>query len=168
MYRDSGGRVTDFEKAAMERVGRVDLALVAVAASYLNTLTVEQALEHMRTYKPDVYMPAHHDAPNNGALARDRAGLPGAQEREPEPCDGVAGVPGAGVLQHRVQHSARPLTGLRRRGLRAARHGNDRLTESAATWPQTGPLIGLAILGKLAAGGSKPDLVPCNELITSW
>ena len=20
----------------------------------------------MRTYKPDVYMPAHHDAPNNG------------------------------------------------------------------------------------------------------
>jgi L-ascorbate metabolism protein UlaG (beta-lactamase superfamily) len=66
MYRDSGGRVTDFEKAAMERVGRVDLALVAVGASYLNTLTAEQALEHMRTYKPDVYMPAHHDAPNTG------------------------------------------------------------------------------------------------------
>jgi L-ascorbate metabolism protein UlaG (beta-lactamase superfamily) len=63
MYRDSGGRVTELEKAALERVGRVDLALVAVGASYLNTLTVEQALEHMRTYKPDVYMPAHHDAP---------------------------------------------------------------------------------------------------------
>jgi L-ascorbate metabolism protein UlaG (beta-lactamase superfamily) len=66
MYRDSGGRITEFEKAAMQRVGRVDLALVAVAASYLNTLTAEQAIEHMRTYKPDVYMPAHHDAPNNG------------------------------------------------------------------------------------------------------
>jgi L-ascorbate metabolism protein UlaG (beta-lactamase superfamily) len=65
MYRDSGGRVTDEEKAAMERVGRVDVALVAVAASYLNTLTVGQALEHMRTYKPDVYMPAHHDAAYN-------------------------------------------------------------------------------------------------------
>jgi hypothetical protein len=65
MYRDSGGRVTDFEKAAMARVGRVDLALVAVAASYLNTLTIAQALEHARTYKPDVYMPAHHDAPYN-------------------------------------------------------------------------------------------------------
>jgi L-ascorbate metabolism protein UlaG (beta-lactamase superfamily) len=65
MYRDSGGRVTELEKAAMERVGRVDLALVAVGASYLNTLTVEQALEHMRTYKPDVYVPAHHDAPYN-------------------------------------------------------------------------------------------------------
>ena len=50
----------------MARVGRVDLALVAVAASYLNTLTVEQALEHMRLYRPDVYMPAHHDAPDHG------------------------------------------------------------------------------------------------------
>jgi L-ascorbate metabolism protein UlaG (beta-lactamase superfamily) len=66
MYRDSGGRITEQEKAAMQRVGRVDLALVAVAASYLNTLTVEQALEHVRLYRPDVYMPAHHDAPNNG------------------------------------------------------------------------------------------------------
>jgi L-ascorbate metabolism protein UlaG (beta-lactamase superfamily) len=66
MYRDSGGRITEQEKAVMERVGRVDLALVAVAASYLNTLTADQAIEHMRTYKPDVYMPAHHDAPNNG------------------------------------------------------------------------------------------------------
>ena len=65
MYRDSGGRVTDYERAAMERVGRVDLALVAVAASYLNTLALQQGLEHMRTYKPDVYMPAHHDAPYN-------------------------------------------------------------------------------------------------------
>jgi L-ascorbate metabolism protein UlaG (beta-lactamase superfamily) len=66
MFRDSGGRITEQETAAMRRVGRVDLALVAVAASYLNTLTVEQALEHVRLYRPDVYMPAHHDAPNAG------------------------------------------------------------------------------------------------------
>ena len=66
MYRDSGGRVTNYEKAAMERIGRVDVALVAVSASFLNTLTVQQALEHMRTYKPDVYIPAHHDADFNG------------------------------------------------------------------------------------------------------
>jgi len=65
MYRDSGGRVTDFEKAAMERVGRVDLGLIAVSAAYLNSATVAQALEHVRTYKPDVYMPGHHDAPFN-------------------------------------------------------------------------------------------------------
>jgi L-ascorbate metabolism protein UlaG (beta-lactamase superfamily) len=66
MYRDSGGRVTDYEKAVMQRIGRVDVALVAVAASFLNPLTVEQALEHVRTYKPDVYIPAHHDADYNG------------------------------------------------------------------------------------------------------
>ncbi len=63
LFRDSGGRVTDYEKAAMERVGRVDLALVAVSAAYLQPLTVPQALEHVRTYQPDVYMPAHHDGP---------------------------------------------------------------------------------------------------------
>src|SRR5262245_8013234 len=62
MYRDSGGSVTDFEKAAMERTGWVDVALVAVSASYLNTETVPRALEHVRAYKPDVYIPAHHDA----------------------------------------------------------------------------------------------------------
>jgi L-ascorbate metabolism protein UlaG (beta-lactamase superfamily) len=65
MYRDSGGRVTDFEKAAMERVGRVDVGLIAVSAAYLNSMTVAQALEHVRTYKPDVYIPAHHDAAFN-------------------------------------------------------------------------------------------------------
>ena len=45
MYRDSGGRVTDQEKAAMARAGAVDLALVAVAGDYLTTLTTRQALE---------------------------------------------------------------------------------------------------------------------------
>ena len=47
----------------MQRVGRVDLALIAVSAAYLTRATVEQAMEHVRTYRPDVYMPAHHDAP---------------------------------------------------------------------------------------------------------
>ncbi len=36
---------------------------MAVSASYLQTLTVPRALEHMRTYRPDVYIPAHHDGP---------------------------------------------------------------------------------------------------------
>jgi L-ascorbate metabolism protein UlaG (beta-lactamase superfamily) len=61
MYRDSGGAITDYEKAAMARIGRVDVALAAVAASVLPALTSQQALEYMRTYKPDVYLPAHHD-----------------------------------------------------------------------------------------------------------
>jgi hypothetical protein len=62
MFRDSGGRITDYERAAMERVGRVDVALVAVSAAFVQALVVEQALEHLRTYRPDVYIPAHHDA----------------------------------------------------------------------------------------------------------
>jgi L-ascorbate metabolism protein UlaG (beta-lactamase superfamily) len=65
MYRDSGGAVTDYEKAAMARIGRVDLAIAAVAASVLPALTAQQALEYMRVYKPDVYMPAHHDGSIN-------------------------------------------------------------------------------------------------------
>jgi len=66
MFRDSGGTVTDFEKAAMQRIGRVDVALVAVSASFLHTLTAQRALEHVRAYKPDVYIPGHHDASFNG------------------------------------------------------------------------------------------------------
>ena len=76
MYRDSGGRVTDEEKAAMARAGSVDLALVAVAAEYLMPPTARQALEHMRLYKPEVYMPAHHDAPISGRRSLWRATEP--------------------------------------------------------------------------------------------
>jgi L-ascorbate metabolism protein UlaG (beta-lactamase superfamily) len=66
MYRDSGGRVTDEEKAAMARAGGVDLALVAISADFLVAPTTRQALEHALLYKPTVYMPAHHDAAYSG------------------------------------------------------------------------------------------------------
>jgi L-ascorbate metabolism protein UlaG (beta-lactamase superfamily) len=62
MFRDSAGPVTDYERAAMARVGGVDLAIVAWRAAYLPSLTAPQALEYMRIYKPAVLMPAHHDA----------------------------------------------------------------------------------------------------------
>ena len=62
MFRDSAGPVTDYEKAAMARIGRVDLAIIAFRASYLPALVAPQALEYTRTYKPDVVMPAHHDS----------------------------------------------------------------------------------------------------------
>lgn len=65
-YRDSGGVVTDYERAAIARIGAVDVALVAVSAAFLHTLTSQRAVEHMRAYKPDVYIPSHHDAENNG------------------------------------------------------------------------------------------------------
>lgn len=66
MYRDSGGSITNYEKTAMQRVGRVDVALAAVAADVLDSLTSRRALEYLQTYKPDVYIPAHHDADRNG------------------------------------------------------------------------------------------------------
>jgi len=65
LYRDSGGVVTEFEKSTMTQVGRVDVALLATAASVLPALTAQQAVEYVRTYKPDVYMPAHHDGSVN-------------------------------------------------------------------------------------------------------
>ena len=45
----------------MEKLGGVDLALVGLSADILNVPTEQQALEHVRLYKPDVFMPAHHD-----------------------------------------------------------------------------------------------------------
>jgi len=62
MYRDSAGIVTDYEKAAMARVGRVDLAITALRADFLPSRSIPQAQEYLRTYKPDVIMPAHHDS----------------------------------------------------------------------------------------------------------
>jgi L-ascorbate metabolism protein UlaG (beta-lactamase superfamily) len=64
MYRDSGGEITTYEKAAMQRIGgRVDVALVATYAAYLNTETAKRALDFAEVYHPDVFFPAHHDAP---------------------------------------------------------------------------------------------------------
>ena len=65
LYRDSGGTVTDYEKAAALRGGPVDLAIVATSASYVTALVVDQALEYVHTYKPGTLMPAHHDAAYN-------------------------------------------------------------------------------------------------------
>jgi L-ascorbate metabolism protein UlaG (beta-lactamase superfamily) len=65
--RDSGGEITPYEKAAMQRIGgRVDVALVATYAAYLNTETAKRALDFAEAYHPDVFFPAHHDAPLNG------------------------------------------------------------------------------------------------------
>jgi hypothetical protein len=66
LFRDSGGRVTEFEKTAAARVRPVHLALVATSASYVTTLIVDQALEYVHTYRPKAFIPAHHDAAVNG------------------------------------------------------------------------------------------------------
>jgi L-ascorbate metabolism protein UlaG (beta-lactamase superfamily) len=77
MYRDSGGHVTDYENAAMQKLGGgVDLALVGLSADILNVPTEQQALEHVRLYKPDVFMPAHHDGALQGHMPLWRATEP--------------------------------------------------------------------------------------------
>jgi L-ascorbate metabolism protein UlaG (beta-lactamase superfamily) len=65
LFRDSAGDITDFERAAVQRVGRIDLAIVAMANAYLNTLQAQNAMEYVRAYNPGIFMPAHHDAPYN-------------------------------------------------------------------------------------------------------
>src|SRR5581483_398823 len=65
VYRDSGGKVTDYERAAAAKFGPAELMIGAVAASVLPTLTAAQALEYLHTYHPAVYMPAHHDGSVN-------------------------------------------------------------------------------------------------------
>jgi L-ascorbate metabolism protein UlaG (beta-lactamase superfamily) len=65
LYRDSGGRVTDYEKAVAARTGSVDVMLAATSASYTTGAIVDQALEYVRTYHPRAFMPAHHDAAVN-------------------------------------------------------------------------------------------------------
>jgi L-ascorbate metabolism protein UlaG (beta-lactamase superfamily) len=76
MYRDSGGHVTDEEKAAMAKIPGVDLAIVGLSADILNVPTEQQALEHLGVYKPDVFMPAHHDGALRGHMPLWRATEP--------------------------------------------------------------------------------------------
>ena len=58
--------MTDYERAVMKRIGRVDVGLIAASAAFLHSLTAQRAVEHVRAYNPDVYIPSHHDAENNG------------------------------------------------------------------------------------------------------
>jgi L-ascorbate metabolism protein UlaG (beta-lactamase superfamily) len=76
MFRDSGGHVTDYEKAAMQKIAAVDLAIVGLSAEILNIPTEQQALEHASLYKPDVFMPAHHDGALRGHMPLWRATEP--------------------------------------------------------------------------------------------
>lgn len=71
MYRDSAGAITDFERTAMTRIGRVDLAITALLPSYYFARATAQELEYLRTYRPDVVIPAHHD----GGVSGGRDGL---------------------------------------------------------------------------------------------
>jgi L-ascorbate metabolism protein UlaG (beta-lactamase superfamily) len=84
LYRDSGGRVTEFERAAGDRLGGVDVLLAPTAAAYLNTLTAAQAVEYVRTYRPDVFIPGHHDAPYNNLWRATEPIFQAVKEEDPD------------------------------------------------------------------------------------
>jgi hypothetical protein len=54
MYPNGGGGITEWERAASGSAAWIFRGST-VAASHLNALTVERAIEHIQTYKPDGY-----------------------------------------------------------------------------------------------------------------
>jgi len=60
-YRDSGGFMTSYETAAMQKIGRVDVLLGAVAADIIAEPQAMILLPMLQTYSPAVYIPGHHE-----------------------------------------------------------------------------------------------------------
>ncbi|WP_159011862.1 glycosyltransferase [Bradyrhizobium sp. S69] len=85
--------------------------LVGLSADILNVPTEAQALEHVRLYKPDVFIPARHDGALTGHMPLWRATEPVFQalkDADPGLVTGFARLPRTGLLQHRNQHRGRP------------------------------------------------------------
>jgi L-ascorbate metabolism protein UlaG (beta-lactamase superfamily) len=104
LYRDSGGKVTDYERTAAQRVGPLDLAIVATSASYVTALIVEQALEYVHTYNPSAFMPAHHDAASTSLWRPTEPIFQCHQGRTPEDRDDLKGVSRTDMLQDGQEH----------------------------------------------------------------
>lgn len=69
-YRDSGGTMTTYEKAAMQSIGRVDVLLGAVAANVVAESQATVMLPMLDNYKPTVFFPAHHEEEIGGKVDR--------------------------------------------------------------------------------------------------
>ncbi len=61
IYLDSAGPITDAERDVMARVGRSDVAIVAYQGQYVAQSQVAATLPLVKLFKPDLYLPAHHD-----------------------------------------------------------------------------------------------------------
>jgi L-ascorbate metabolism protein UlaG (beta-lactamase superfamily) len=60
-WRDSGGFMTDYEKAAMAKIGPVDILIGAIAANSVAEANSSVLMPMIETYRPSVYFPAHHE-----------------------------------------------------------------------------------------------------------
>jgi L-ascorbate metabolism protein UlaG (beta-lactamase superfamily) len=69
-YRDSGGVMTSYETAAMQRYKRVDVLLGAIAANVIAESQADIWLPMLNNYQPDVVLPAHHEEEIGGKVDR--------------------------------------------------------------------------------------------------
>jgi L-ascorbate metabolism protein UlaG (beta-lactamase superfamily) len=60
-FRDSGGYMTSYEKAAMAKIGRVDVLIGAIAANSIAESNASILMPMIDVYRPAVYFPAHHE-----------------------------------------------------------------------------------------------------------
>ena len=61
MMLDSSGPITEGERAVMKRIGKVDAASVAYQGYYVPARQIEGTLPLVELFKPDVFIPNHHD-----------------------------------------------------------------------------------------------------------
>jgi L-ascorbate metabolism protein UlaG (beta-lactamase superfamily) len=61
IYRNSAGPITAYERDALARVGRTDVAIVAYIGQYVAGNQIAITLPLVDLYNPDIYLPCHHD-----------------------------------------------------------------------------------------------------------
>ena len=69
-FRDSGGFMTDQEKAAMTRIGPVDILIGAIAANVVAEANEAILMPMIETYRPAIYFPAHHEEETGSNIDR--------------------------------------------------------------------------------------------------
>ncbi|MSO72268.1 MAG: hypothetical protein EXQ84_01470 [Rhodospirillaceae bacterium] len=61
MMLDSSGPVTEGQRAVMKRIGKVDVASVAYQGYFVPKRQIEGTLPLVELFKPDIFLPNHHD-----------------------------------------------------------------------------------------------------------
>ena len=61
LFLDSAGPVTDGDKKLAERVGPVDVAIVAYQGHPVSSRQIGETLPLVKLFSPKLYLPAHHD-----------------------------------------------------------------------------------------------------------
>ncbi len=61
MMLDSSGPITEGQRAVMKRIGKVDVASVAYQGYFVPKRQIEGTLPLVELFKPDIFLPNHHD-----------------------------------------------------------------------------------------------------------